>query len=185
MKKLLIIVDPQNDFVWGSLAVDGAKDVVRMLAMYLTSDVEYNQIVVTADMHPDNHCSFKKYGGQWPSHCVRHEIGSGINNMVRSVLNVSYKDRYLVLDKGLDPDREEYSILKNTASMKRLLPYLLEADEIHICGIAGDFCVLETIKDLVRLEFTDQLVVLRNLVASTDGGEALDNYLKDHSIKCL
>lgn len=185
MNKLLIIVDPQNDFIWGSLQVSGASETMHQLALYLTSEVEYNQVVITADMHPDNHCSFVEYGGQWPAHCVRHTDGCKINGKVGGVVKYLYEDRYLILDKGLDPDHEEYSILKNATSMKRLLPYLLEADEIHICGIAGDFCVLETIKDLVKLHFTDKLVVLKKYVASTDDGKALDEYIKEHSIKCL
>lgn len=185
MKKLLIIVDPQNDFIWGSLPVPGADEVMHQLALYLTSEVEYDQVVITADMHPDNHCSFVEYGGQWPAHCVRHTDGCRISGRIMGTVKCLYENDYLILDKGLDPDHEEYSILKNTASMKRLLPYLLDTDEIHICGIAGDFCVLETIKDLVRLDFTDKLVVMREYIASTDGGKALDEYIKEQSIKCL
>lgn len=173
MKKILLVIDPQNDFIWGSLAVDGAREAIKKLALSLASDRIYDQVIITADMHPDNHCSFIENGGQWPAHCVRHTEGCQINSQLRSVVDVLYPGKYLILDKGLDAEREEYSILKNATSMKRLLPFINDADEIHICGIAGDFCVLETVKDLVRLGYGSKIVLLWDFIAHTDKGYAL------------
>lgn len=35
MKNILLIVDPQNDFITGSLAVEGAKERMMKLASYI------------------------------------------------------------------------------------------------------------------------------------------------------
>lgn len=184
MKKILLIIDPQNDFIWGSLTVDGAKEAIKRLTLSLISNKVYDQVIITADMHPDNHCSFVENGGQWPAHCVRHTVGSQINGQLRSVIDVLYPNEQLILDKGLDADHEEYSILENEVSRERLLPILKEADEIHVCGIAGDFCVLNTVIDLVNLGFKDKVIILRDFVASTDQGVALDEYITKNELKC-
>ena len=38
MKSILLIVDPQNDFITGSLAVEGAKEKMMKLADYINGD---------------------------------------------------------------------------------------------------------------------------------------------------
>lgn len=38
MKKILLIVDPQNDFITGSLAVKGAKEKMVKLAEHIEDD---------------------------------------------------------------------------------------------------------------------------------------------------
>ena len=67
----LLIVDPQNDFITGTLAVQGAKEKMLKLSDYIKDfKDEYDYVFVTLDTHPIEHCSFKENGGMWPSHCV-------------------------------------------------------------------------------------------------------------------
>ena len=76
MKQLLLIVDPQNDFINGSLAVAEAEAKMQALASYIATNAErYQAIFVTMDSHPANHCSFADNGGIWPPHCVLHTPG--------------------------------------------------------------------------------------------------------------
>lgn len=63
----LIIIDPQNDFVKGSLAVPGAEEAMNNIIKFIEDhkqDLGY--IAVTLDWHPLSHCSFKEFGGTWP-----------------------------------------------------------------------------------------------------------------------
>ena len=39
MRKVLVIVDPQNDFITGSLAVEGAKEKMERLTEYLSNNI--------------------------------------------------------------------------------------------------------------------------------------------------
>ena len=71
MKKALIIVDVQNDFVTGSLAVPNAKEIIPVIR-WMVDNVKYTRIVGTFDWHPENHISFK----QWPTHCVQYSDGA-------------------------------------------------------------------------------------------------------------
>lgn len=68
MKRMLLIVDPQNDFITGSLAVPGAKTKMMRLADFNLQ--QYDLICVTLDSHPEDHCSFEINGGIWPKHCI-------------------------------------------------------------------------------------------------------------------
>ena len=61
MDKILLIVDPQVDFISGSLAVEGAKEKMDALASALQNgEIDCDYVMVTKDFHPSNHCSFKR-----------------------------------------------------------------------------------------------------------------------------
>ena len=93
MKNVLLIVDPQNDFITGSLAVEGAKEKMMYLSDYINS-VEYDYIFITMDTHPENHMSFKENGGIWPKHCVAGTNGwcipEYLSNALKDASSVSY-----------------------------------------------------------------------------------------------
>ncbi len=64
MKKLLLIVDPQIDFITGTLPVAGAAEAMDALAKYVKEKGnEYTVKIVTADWHPYHHSSFADEGG--------------------------------------------------------------------------------------------------------------------------
>lgn len=88
MDKILLIVDPQVDFISGSLAVEGAKEKMDALASALQNgEIDCDYVMVTKDFHPSNHCSFKENGGQWPPHCVKGTAGSCVYAPLWSVIN--------------------------------------------------------------------------------------------------
>ena len=175
MKKLLLIVDAQYDFINGSLPMDGAEKAMNALGAYLEKIPKgmYDNIVLTADFHTWEHVSF----GQWPVHCVAHTHGAAIWQPVLEAAYHSCK-KTTVLTKGTLKTKEEYSILKNSVSRRKLLPLLDAADQVDVCGIAGDICVLDTLKDLVAAGYKEKLNVLRPFCPSLDGGKALEEWLK-------
>lgn len=181
MKKILIIVDPQNDFITGSLAVPGAEEKIDALADYLYENGRFfDSIYVTLDSHPENHCSFKENGGIWPKHCVTMTDGWEIPTYLMDVLNELNVEYYR---KGTEVDKEEYSIFDNEDDGSNLKIDLIEevndSTEIYLCGIAGDYCVLETLKGLTK--FADDIIVIEDFTASIDGGEKLKNYILEHT----
>ena len=59
MKKILLIVDAQYDFINGSLPVGGAEERMNALANFVREhDGDYDLKIATADWHPRSHCSF-------------------------------------------------------------------------------------------------------------------------------
>lgn len=184
MKKMLIIVDPQYDFVTGALPVDGAIAAMDALAVYLFENSGlYSQIVITVDWHPWNHCSFAGECGDWPRHCVAFSRGASIWKPVfDAAMGVAPT---VVLTKGTEADHEEYSIFANKASADEL-KRLVESQgigEIDICGLAGDVCVLDTVKDAISLYGHDRVRVLPKFCASLDGGSLLSMYTRRNGLE--
>ena len=140
----------------------------------------YDNVVLTADFHTWNHVSF----GQWPVHCVAHTHGAAI---WQAVLESAYRlcPQTKVLTKGTLKTKEEYSILKNSVSRRKLLPLLDSAEQIDVCGIAGDVCVLDTLKDLAQAGYKKKLNVLLPFCPSLDGGKALKEYVQGAKLSTM
>ena len=176
-KKILIVVDPQVDFVSGTLAVPDAVDAMDRLAAYIRDKGrEYGHVIVTADRHPMNHCSFSDAGGKWPPHCVADSVGAAIWQPVMDAL-MMYRDKVTVLHNGEDANREEYSIFKAPGATDRIRGIVTAcgATGLDICGIAGDVCVADTIRDAAALFGGGMLNVLMRFCPSMDGGAVLDS----------
>lgn len=182
-RKILLIVDAQYGFIeGGSLGVDGAREAMNRLVEFIEKHYkEYDGIFLTADWHPITHCSFKDNGGIWPTHCVQFSQGAAIFQPILDVLD-NLKIDYDVLTKGCDEDHEEYSIFKNATSeayLKGMNKYN-EISVVDVCGIAGDYCVLDTIKDGL-MEFPNtEFHVIKECVASIDGGATLDKFIDEN-----
>ena len=187
MKNILLIVDPQNDFITGTLAVQGAKEKMLKLSDYIKDfGHEYDYICITMDTHPINHCSFKENGGIWPKHCVNFTNGWEMPDYLKELLIGKY-DIHMYY-KGTKMNSEEYSIFDNEDNGQSLINTLFETQNedpetfIDVCGIAGDYCVLETIKGLKNIINPDNISVLMDLIASIDGGKKLKEFLNNNKI---
>ena len=182
MNKVLILIDSQNDFIdGGRLAVGGSKAKMIALSEYINSHAkDYDFIIASVDFHPFTHCSFKKNGGIWPLHCLQHSEGAAIFQPILDAIDNTGTELH-ILTKGVDEDHEEYSVLKNAKSLIYMqgLMHSHKIEEVDFCGIAGDFCVLDSIKDFHKEFPSVKINVLLPFVASIDGGEKLDNFLKD------
>lgn len=192
MKKILLIVDPQNDFITGSLAVKGAKEKMMKLAEYIEDKGrKYDYICLTLDSHPENHISFKENGGIWPKHCVINTNGWNIPEYLDDAMQFAKAGKKIIYFgyyyKGTESDKEEYSIFDNAGDGFTLYTQIRELMrqedvDIDVCGIAGDYCVLETIRGLRRIIGDMYIHVLTQYTASIDGGVELINYLKENNI---
>jgi nicotinamidase/pyrazinamidase len=185
-KKLLILVDVQYDSINGSLAVSGAPAVMDSLAAYIAEQPAgtFSQIVMTADFHPYNHSSFKDNGGMWPVHCVAYSHGASIYQPVFEAVNKQIPCSP-VLTKGDNVSVDEYSIMANAASAKKLLRIIEEngIQEIYVAGLCGDYCVGNSIKDLVQAGHGEKIRVLTRFIGNIDDGTTLRNIIKDNNLQ--
>lgn len=171
--RLLIIVDPQVDFTTGSLAVAKGPETMTLLAEAVEKGVwkKYNHIVVTQDNHPANHCSFVEQGGRFPPHCVQGTEGATVYPLLQEKLTAVSNDITIhYLTKGDLVDKEEFSIFqneKNAAVLTKLIDNS-QFDGIDICGIATDYCVFETLTDLLAFYPAHKVRVVTNCIAAVD-----------------
>jgi len=169
MKRVLILVDIQNDFIpGGALAVrDGLKVVPVANSLSNQKRKFFDLVVATQDWHPPQHGSFasshagKKVGdlGElggvpqvfWPDHCVQGSVGA---QFVDS-LDLSKVDR--VFQKGTDLSIDSYSGFFDGAHKKStgLGDYLKneKVTDVYILGLATDYCVKYTALDALDLGF--------------------------------
>ena len=183
---MLLIIDPQNDFIGGSLPVGGAVEAMNNLADYISCNSgKYRLKIVTADRHPFFHCSFTDCGGEWPRHCVHDTVGAAVwQPLFRPLYETDGAVRLLY--KGESEDRNEYSIFKNPEAV-RTIRWLVEnekIDKIDICGLAGDVCVLQSLRDGIELFGAEKFNVLTAYSPSIDGGEALLNIIETQNLLC-
>lgn len=183
-KKMLLVVDPQIDFINGSLPVNGAAEAMDALANYVDEHgADYAVKIVTADWHPYNHCSFDRKGGQWPPHCVQHSAGAAVWPVLLDALNRS-KGGFTMLYKGVQINKEEYSIMQNPDAAGVLVRLIaaLGITHIDICGLAGNVCVLNTAKDMLGVVGASSLRILTPYAPSLDDGSALKAFVKENGI---
>lgn len=184
--KLLLLVDVQYDFINGSLAVDGAPAIMDALANYIASQPKgtFASIVMTADFHPYGHASFKDNGGLWPVHCVQHSHGAAIYQPVFEAVMNLYPEAQ-VLTKGDDAAVDEYSIMANKASAKQLLELIenLGIEEIYVAGLCGDYCVGNSVKDLVAAGHGDKIRVLTRFIGNIDDGTTLRQIMTENKLQ--
>lgn len=181
MNKLLLVIDPQYDFISGTLAVPGAKEAMDALASFIREhDGDYVKKVITSDWHPYDHCSFTDYGGPWPRHCVQDTNGAAPYFDITTALYETVGE-VVALYKGDHSDREEYSIFQSQSS-GRILEGIIEdgMDLVEVCGIAGDVCVLNTLKDALTKYKPELFKVLQEFCPSLDGGRALSEFVSQN-----
>lgn len=186
MNSLLMIVDPQIDFITGTLVVDGAEKAMDSLADYVGEhSADYRAIIVTLDLHPLNHSSFSRFGGQWPTHCVTHSVGAAVWQPLMTSLSL-VPEKTFFLGKGSEATKEEYSIFANHRSAEKISRLVsdLSIDRIDLCGLAGDICVANTLSDGVRMFGNEIWHILTKFTPSLDGGVTLTDLTKKLNVTC-
>ena len=189
INKCLILVDCQYDFLeGGSLPVSGAKGIMDDLTRYVEKyGHDYKSIVMTLDQHPLEHCSFKENGGEWPMHCIKFSHGAApyeplANAIIKVVMQEPKTTTLSIYPKGENKDKEEYSAFTPDSNNAKALLYHMEKlgiEQIDICGIAGNVCVLNSLGDLIKLDLKDKLNVLEDFCPSLDDGSTLHKFISN------
>ena len=84
MRKLLIVVDMQNDFVDGSLGTKEAEAIVENVRNKILSYPE-RDVVVTLDTHGENYLDTQEGKNLPVVHCVRGTEGWQLNPRIAEV----------------------------------------------------------------------------------------------------
>jgi nicotinamidase/pyrazinamidase len=143
-RKALLVIDMQNDFITGALAVPGAVNLIKPIADYVRlAHARGWHVIYSRDWHPHSHCSYGINGGPWPIHCLQNSWGAEIPDPLR--LALEDVDAVEIL-KGTYPEQEQYS-----AFTPELQNYIYEngINAFEVCGLAAEYCVKATVKDLV------------------------------------
>lgn len=161
----LLLIDIQNDFLpGGNLPVSDGHAVIEVANRLMP---DYDLVVATQDWHPAEHRSFasqhpgRSIGEQvvldgvdqilWPDHCVQGTPGADFAPGLRT------DQIHHIVRKGTEPTVDSYSGFFDNARRKAtgLERYLRSkgVDEVHIIGLATDYCVKFTALDAIDLGF--------------------------------
>ena len=187
--RMLIIVDPQIDFTTGSLATAKGPEAMDYLAKMIDNGVleKYAWVIITQDAHPKDHCSFIENGGIFPPHCVQGTEGMNVYPPLQQAIDASGFSNCHYFTKGDLAEKEEFSIFQNAQSGEKLTKTITEFEKfsgIDVCGIATDYCVYETVKDLMKIYPANQIRVITNCIAAVDESDTkLADLMKENGIE--
>lgn len=153
----LVIVDCQYDFIEGTLACLHSREAVSCLIQFInTHDVK---AFYTGDWHSPSNRSFQVNGGIWPVHCVAGEKGAAIDhNFSDKVIKKDNKPfEGNIFLKGKNDEIEEYSAFYGENEQGEVLKDVLSR-HVYVGGIASEYCVKETVLDLLKAGHTVSLL---------------------------
>ncbi len=127
MKKTLIVIDMQNDFIDGSLGTKEAQAIVQKVKERIEEYKEHkDEIIFTRDTHGENYLDTPE-GKKLPvKHCIKNTDGWQISDQLDTTDSIC-------VDKGTfgwlywDKTKEQHG---------------LEMKEIELVGLCTDICVV-------------------------------------------
>ncbi|MCC8161165.1 MAG: cysteine hydrolase [Oscillospiraceae bacterium] len=151
MKKLLIIVDYQNDFVNGSLGFPGAADLEDGIAKKI-EEYKSDEIIYTLDTHYSDYLTTREGKSLPVTHCVKGSGGHKLYGKIADLLN------------------GKKCFEKNTFPSLEMAKYLEENDYdvIELCGLVSNICVLSNAVMARSACPNAEIIVDANLTASAD-----------------
>lgn len=152
MKKILIVVDYQNDFVDGALGFDGARNLEDGICKKI-EEYSNDEVICTLDTHTEEYMSTHE-GKRLPvPHCIKGTEGHKLFGRVRELLT----------------DKKCFE--KPTFPSLEMANYLAEGDYdvIELCGLVSNICVLSNAV-MARAACPDaEIIVDSSLTSAADG----------------
>lgn len=166
MKKLLIVVDYQNDFVDGTLGFPGAENLDNLIYQKIFEHkFSGNDVIFTFDTHYDNYLTTEEGKSLPVKHCIKGTNGHQLYGKVGSVFDPSLD---LYFEKETFPSLDLANYLKNK-----------DYEEVELCGLVSNICVLSNVIMVKSALPNAHIVVDHNLTSS------FDQELNDATMKIL
>jgi len=167
----LLVIDLQPDFMPGGALPCAEGDTLVTPIDALLRGGRYATVVATQDWHPPTHASFAtQHAGRapfeqitlhghpqtlWPAHCVQGTSGAALHP------GVAWDRADLILRKGTRQQVDSYSAFRENHGPNGDRPptglagWLRERGiaEVHVCGLARDYCVLWSAQDAAAAGF--------------------------------
>ncbi|NLC65150.1 MAG: cysteine hydrolase [Erysipelothrix sp.] len=127
MKKLLIVVDFQNDFVDGALGFEDALNVVEPIYDKIRAYKKAgNDIIFTRDTHENNYLETQEGKNLPIPHCIRNTKGWEIYGEANQYADIVFdKPTFGSLEMGTYLADKDY-------------------DYVELCGLVSNICIIST-----------------------------------------
>ena len=157
MKKLLVVVDMQKDFVTGCLGTQEAKEIVPKIKNYMNdfykknASPDFYYIAFTRDTHKENYLETQEGKNLPVTHCIENTEGWQIVPELQDI------------DKICHP----YIFNKETFGSLELGKFIKDGDfdEVQFCGVCTGICVISNALLTKAFAPETKVVVLEDLCA--------------------
>ena len=156
MKKALVVVDFQNDFIDGTLGFDKAK-MLKSEILRLVSEFE-GDLIFTFDTHGKDYLSTKEGRNLPVPHCIKGE-----NGWQMSAEFTPFLQRAKIFEKGSFGSLDLATFLRGQ-----------NYSQVEFCGLVSHICVFHNIILAFNALPNARLILHQNATASFD--EALQNH---------
>ena len=166
MKNILIVVDMQNDFLYGNFSNKNAQKIAKPIFQEIIANtVPYDTIIFTKDTHEkEEFFTINEKGGfegRWfASHCI-NPASRDIVYPLNEVCSISNSIIQVVSKNVFDGSQRIMDILNE------IFPTEEEGYHFYICGVCTDICVLATAIGLTKEKLAKRITVLTDLCAGT------------------
>ena len=153
MKKLLVVVDYQVDFVNGSLGFPKALSLENgIVDKVLEFENNGDEVIFTLDTHYDDYMQTVEGVNLPVKHCIKGTEGHEIFGEVRDLALI-----HTVIEK-------------ETFGSSKLFEYLSKNafDEIYFCGVVTNICVISNAVVAKSALPNSKIFIYKDLVASND-----------------
>lgn len=163
MKKALVVVDFQVDFVEGALGFPLAKTLEPVIDAKIAAALEEGtDLVFTFDTHPAEGYLETREGRHLPvPHCIKGTPGHALYGRVA---------RHL--------DRAVKVIEKDQFTSIELAEFLKDYDEVEFCGLVSNICVLSNV--VLARAFTPEMRIVVDLKATLSFDPVVNSTLKNY-----
>lgn len=157
-KKLLVVIDMQNDFIDGALGTKEARRIVPNVVtqIELANSTNYSSIAVTLDTHECDYMSTQEGKNLPVEHCMMNEWGWELNDEIQQALNESNMSI-------------EY-FTKNTFGSEQLANYIKynKYNYVKLVGLCSDICVISNALLIKALNPEVEIAVLKHATAGVN-----------------
>lgn len=146
MKKLLIVVDYQNDFVAGSLGFPKAEELEDRIYYKIKKYKENNdEIIFTFDIHEKDYLNTQEGRNLPIEHCIRGTFGAELYGKIKDIYDENNMKKFC----------------KNTFGSLELANYLKERayESIEFVGLVSNICVISNVV-LVKAALPEVPIIL-------------------------
>jgi len=193
----VVIVDEQRGFYHpeGNLYVKGGQEAVNNTVKLLNSKLNIKKVITTMDFHLYDNDYYKEPNIEWPWHCMAYSEDAGIANDVVMACAKNNLEMNIFIKGNCTPHTEygafeKIDIIYNNGEPQMVCNnrtnssiVTIPTRNIIICGIAGDYCVLNTIKNLLKNNGPrPNIFVYTDGIASIDDGTTIKNFIKVNNL---
>ena len=137
MKKVLVIVDMQNDFTTGPLGNKECRENIENVIKVVKTN-KYDKIICTRDTHDKNYLDTQE-GKKLPvKHCLRNTEGWKIVKSIEDTCKESDADFRII-------DKTSFGSIDLGILLRHYCDICKEDVEIDFCGVCTGICVISNV----------------------------------------